>query len=265
MELWDILTSKFGQNYYRVFTNINTTGGTYDYQLPYDIKDLQTVDAPINASAGIYWTILPFTDRDRNSYSNPTAISLPYAWTNLRYQLQGQNLAFMPQTATLPSFFRISYTPAAPILVQTLPTAWVASTVYAAGSFCTATYTVNGNSVTQVFLALNGGISGTTQPTFNIPGTTTDGTGSNQITWVYKGPSTLFATSFDGISGWEDYVIIDAALKCAAKQEQDCSVFMAQKQALMQRIEWASANRQGSDPIVAPYGWGHNGDSGNGT
>ena len=160
--------------------------------------------------------------------------------------------------------FRISYTPAAPILVQTLPTAWVASTVYAAGSFCTATYTVNGNSVTQVFLALNGGISGTTQPTFNIPGTTTDGTGSNQITWVYKGPSTLFATSFDGISGWEDYVIIDAALKCAAKQEQDCSVFMAQKQALMQRIEWASANRQGSDPIVAPYGWGHNGDSGNG-
>lgn len=50
----------------------------------------------------------------------------------------------------------------------------------------------------------------------------------------------------DGISGWTEYVIVDAAIKCMAKEESDPSVFMAQKQALIQRIQSAAENRDAS-------------------
>ncbi len=47
----------------------------------------------------------------------------------------------------------------------------------------------------------------------------------------------------DGISGWTEYVIIDAAIKALQKQESDCTVLGVQKAAILQRIEDAAANR----------------------
>lgn len=216
------------------------------------------MDIPLNN--GLYQAILPFTDRDRNRLQYVQPISTPYSFANLRYQLQGDTISFKPQTANLPGSFQFGYIQQVPILVQTMPTAWVASTLYTAGQFVTFNFTINGNVITQVFLCLVGGVSGSTAPSWNVPvqGTQPNNTQDNTVSWFYKAPLTSFATGFDGISGWEDYVIIDAALKCAAKQEMDCSVFIAQKQAMMQRIEWAAANRTASDPMVAPAGWGHN-------
>ncbi len=47
----------------------------------------------------------------------------------------------------------------------------------------------------------------------------------------------------DGISGWTEYVIIDAAIKAMQKEESDCQVLGVQKAAIIQRIEDAAANR----------------------
>lgn len=47
----------------------------------------------------------------------------------------------------------------------------------------------------------------------------------------------------DGISGWTEYVIIDAAIKAMQKEESDVSALGVQKAAIIQRIEDASANR----------------------
>jgi hypothetical protein len=47
----------------------------------------------------------------------------------------------------------------------------------------------------------------------------------------------------DGISGWTEYVIIDAAIKAMQKEESDCTVLGVQKAAIIQRITDASANR----------------------
>lgn len=74
----------------------------------------------------------------------------------------------------------------------------------------------------------------------------------------------------DSISGWEEYIIADVAIKAFTKQESDPSVFIAQKQALLKRIEEAGENR---DPGEATHvsdskslnylgGWGNNGDGG---
>lgn len=52
----------------------------------------------------------------------------------------------------------------------------------------------------------------------------------------------------DGISGWTEYVIIDAAIKAMQKEESDTSVLMMQKQALMKRIEESASNRDAGQP-----------------
>ena len=54
----------------------------------------------------------------------------------------------------------------------------------------------------------------------------------------------------DGISGWTEYMIVDAAIKCMQKEESDASVLMAQKQGLIARIEAAAANRDAGNPAV---------------
>lgn len=51
-----------------------------------------------------------------------------------------------------------------------------------------------------------------------------------------------------GVSGWSDYVIVDAAIRAKEKQEDDCSVLMMQKQGLMKRIEDSAMNRDAGQP-----------------
>lgn len=53
--------------------------------------------------------------------------------------------------------------------------------------------------------------------------------------------------TFDGVSGWEEYIILDAAIKALNKEESDTSILLAQKQALIQRIEAAAGNRSAGD------------------
>ena len=52
----------------------------------------------------------------------------------------------------------------------------------------------------------------------------------------------------DGVSGWEEYIIVDAARKILLKEESDTSFLLAEKQALLTRIESAAENRNASDP-----------------
>lgn len=63
--------------------------------------------------------------------------------------------------------------------------------------------------------------------------------------WYYPRLTTLLQDNdvMDGISGWEEYVIIDAAIKALRKEESDVSVLAAQKMAMIQRIEGSAQNR----------------------
>jgi hypothetical protein len=54
----------------------------------------------------------------------------------------------------------------------------------------------------------------------------------------------------DGLSGWLEYVIVDAAMKALSKEESDVSIFMARKQGLIQRIEAAAENRDIGNPMT---------------
>ncbi len=69
----------------------------------------------------------------------------------------------------------------------------------------------------------------------------------------------------DGVSGWTEYIIVDAAIKALQKEESDISALMVQKQALIKRIEDSAMNRDAGQPdtISASRTWGQrNGGSG---
>ena len=56
------------------------------------------------------------------------------------------------------------------------------------------------------------------------------------------------ADEVQGVSGWTEYIIIDAAIKCMQKEESDVSVLMAQKVAMKQRIDSIADNRDAGMP-----------------
>lgn len=76
------------------------------------------------------------------------------------------------------------------------------------------------------------------------------------------------SSTFDGVSGWTEYVITDAAIKCMQKEESDVTVLAMQKAAIIQRIEAAAENRDAgfpktvSDVSYSQYEWPYGSGSG---
>jgi hypothetical protein len=64
--------------------------------------------------------------------------------------------------------------------------------------------------------------------------------------------TTLSADSdtVDGISGWTEYIICDAAIKCMQKEESDVSVLAAEKASLIKRIQEMSFSRDSANPAT---------------
>ena len=58
--------------------------------------------------------------------------------------------------------------------------------------------------------------------------------------------------TFDGINGWEDYVILDGCIKVLAKEESDVSVYAAQLARMQARIDALKTDR---DAVAAPRIW----------
>lgn len=175
-ELYDLLVSKFGDNYYvaPVYT-FQTNGTDYQYALPTnpEVYKLLGVDLALSGTTDSFVTIRPFEFIDRNRYAVPNFQSF-YGLTNLRYRLNGDKIWFTP-------------TPAAGQRIRL----WY------------------------------------------IPRMTTLATDNDVV---------------DGISGWTEYIIVDAAIKAMQKEESDVSALMAQKQMLIQRINAMAEGRDAGSP-----------------
>jgi hypothetical protein len=175
-ELYDLLVSKYGDNYYVAPAYTITTNGTDDqYALPTSplLYKLLGVDLGLSNTSDSYVTIRPFEFIDRNRYAVPNFQSF-YGLTNLRYRLNGDKIWFTPIPAANQRI-RLWYIPR------------------------------------MTTLALD-----------------TD--------------------TVDGVSGWTEYIICDAAMKCMQKEESDVSVLMAEKQMLIRRIEAMAESRDVGSP-----------------
>ena len=70
-----------------------------------------------------------------------------------------------------------------------------------------------------------------------------------RLWYIPRVPTLLQDTDIlDGISGWTEYVITDAAIKALQKEESDVTVLAAQKMMLKQRIEETAINRDVGQP-----------------
>lgn len=54
----------------------------------------------------------------------------------------------------------------------------------------------------------------------------------------------------DGVSGWEEFIVTDAAIACLGKEESDTSLLERERAGLVQRIEAAAENRDTGGPFT---------------
>lgn len=68
--------------------------------------------------------------------------------------------------------------------------------------------------------------------------------------WWYVPKATTMSSdtdTIDGVNGWEEYVVIDAAIKCLVKEESDISALQLAKNEIKRRIDEAALNRDAGE------------------
>ena len=162
-ELYDLLVSRFGNDYYFSEDTITLVSGQIEYDLPSDFYKMVGVDLQLSAS-GERLTMKPFmfVERNRDQEFDPYR----------RYRIVGNTFRLMESSTNVTSggIITLYYIPAPTILTDD-------------------------------------------------------------------------ADTFDGISGWEEYVIIDAAIKMRVKEETDTKDLELAKQRMIQRINDSADNR----------------------
>ena len=275
-ELYDILIQKFG-NDYDVATpfQITTDGINYLFALPTDFYKLLGVDLQLAGTPDGWLTLKPFMFIERNKYAFPNLQSVAGMRANIQYRLNANNLWLTP-LPTAGQVLQLWYVPR-PITLSDTGTITLNNVV------ATNTITINGSTFTAVVsgavgaqfnvgitdsatatnlsLALfdaNPPLAGISQSATNNVITLTVAAGS--VSWsgsgtfafalpdVAAGVPAKWGSQVDGVSGWEEYIVCDSAIKMTQKEESDCSILLAQKAALLARIEAAAENRDAGSP-----------------
>ncbi len=248
-ELYDKLVSAYGNDYYVATTYSFNTGNGQMYPLPdgtpaftndqggvaQKFYKLLGVDLQYSASPSGYISLRRFEMIERNKYAYPNTAINWNGYSNLRYRLEGNNLFLIP-VPTSGQAARIWYIPAPTNLQFTLT--------------CSASYNTNIfslNDTTGITPGMNAFVTSNQQT-----GLIVQSVGANTVTVVGSITSNCVNTpvsfyddssSFDGISGWEDYIIISAAIKAKVKQEDDVSALASQLLDISQRIDAMAEGR----------------------
>lgn len=169
-ELYDLIISCYGTDYYVDSDTFTMVGNTDAYALPTGFYQLLGVDMVISGDNSV--SLKPFMFQERNAYKNYPA----NAWQGIgyRYHLRGDYIVFQPVPTTT-NTIKIWYIPLAQIL-------------------------------------------------------------SNDSDEV------------KGVNGWEEYVIIDAAIKMTLKQEGNVEELYRSKNDMISRIKQMADNRDSGFP-----------------
>jgi hypothetical protein len=237
-ELYDLLVSAYGNEY---FINnplspyqFQTTNAQY-YAFPADMYKLINVDLQYNSAPNGWVSLRRFEEADRNKYLNPNTAVNFLGYSNLRYRISGNFLELVPVPATGQTI-QLKYVPE-PTSLQFMPICSMNATTTLGVSDTTdlsVGMSVYGSGIPlgTTVTAVNAGAS---QVTLSAAATLTQ-----PIVALYFWTD---AAQMDGVSGWEEYVIIDAAIKAMIKEESDVSALAGQKAAMQARIESMAEGR----------------------
>jgi len=276
-ELYDMLVGAYGEDFYVARRASFLTVAQQDlYSLPdgvltfTDENNNPFIAAPFYKLLGVdyqlnqmnpqgYVTLKSFPFSERNRFAVPNFASF-WGFTNLRYRISGNNLYFTPIPQSGQPI-RLWYIPRPVNLV---------SQIIATSTINSVTISVTDILTPQVGMQFFGpGVPDNT--TITAVGSTTITLSNPMLSGTVNGVFKMFsyATQIDGISGWEEYPVVDAALKIMGKEESDVSNLTLRKEALKKRIQDIAANR---DPgtaartadVSATSNWDNGGEGNNG-
>lgn len=247
-ELYDLLISAYGNDYYVATQYQFNVTSNQQYPLPngtptyrnvngttaQKFYKLLGVDLQYNASPSGWVTIKRFEFIERNKYLYPNTATNFNGYTNMRYRISGDNIFLIP----IPSsgqLVQLWYAPAPTSLQFMLPCG--TSTGSTSVTLSDTTGLSTGMNVSGLGVQPNSTISTLTSTSFTLSLPATSGNASSILSMWNDN------TVMEGIAGWEEYIVLDMAIKCQIKQEFDFTGFAGQKQAMMARIEAMAEGR----------------------
>ena len=233
-ELYNLICENFNEDYFTTGYTFTLTSGTDTYDLPSDFYKSRGVDLVVTSTESVPLRRYNWAQRTRNSL---TVYARDY-----RYRIQKGSIVFTPTPSTGDSI-KLWYIPSPKRLLSKDTTAITrgTNTMWTTGSH----EFVVGDTITgQNFLATD----------YNVDQTVT-AVGANTVTTDLNSAGLSDPTSygtiesrFDFYSGWDEYLIIDSAIKMVIKEEGDPTPLLLQKKQLNDRIITESQNRDAGEP-----------------
>lgn len=270
-ELYDLLVATF-DDYYLTSVTINLSANQELYPLPSDFYKVLGVDLDTTANFNnpISLRAFSFADRNRNSfYGNVVSAQI----VDLQYHVQGQTIRFIPNPigsgvvkvwyiptarklkplstdSNKPNGFSYSFTDSA--VSTSADTVNIANHGYRLGDRINFS-NVGGALPTPISSGTDLYALPVTDNTFRISASVSDAHENVYLDITSaSGGGTHYINDdqdkFDGVNGYEEFVIWDVAMRLKAKEESDVSVEMAEKQRLIRRIQESATQRDVGEP-----------------
>lgn len=275
--LYDLLIAAYGNDYYVAAAYQFSLTNSQSYSMPDGSTNFRDINGNIaakfykllgldlqyQASPNGWVTLKNFQFIERNKYAYPNTTTNWNGYSNLRYKIQGDALYIVPIPAQ-GQLAQAWYAPAPTNLQFRLP-AYTNSGSNVIGSMTDTTGLTVGMNISSNFIQ---GI---------IPANSTiTAVGSTTVTMSNSAQSTQSATIFsawndatlmEGISGWDQFVIIDAARKAMSKTEFDASDMKQERDAMLGEIQAMAEARDAGQAfhvsdVLGANAWGCDDDMG---
>ena len=233
-ELYNLIIENFNEDYFTTSHSFSLTSGTDSYSLPSDFYKSRGVDLVVTSTESVPLRRYNWAERTRNSV---TVRARDY-----RYRIQKGSIIFTPLPSTNDSI-KIFYIPDPRKLESVTPSGVTRGT--------TTTYTVSSHSFVADDVV---NVSGFLADDYNSQQTVQSVTSTTIVTDLNSSalsdPTVIGTVEsvFDFYSGWDEYVIIDSAIKMLLKEEADVTALLLQKNQLRERIITESQNRDAGEP-----------------
>lgn len=249
-ELYDKLVAAYGNDYYIAQPYQFSLTGSQFYPLPDGsttylsangstapaFYKLCGVDLQYSGSPSGWVSLRNFNWVDRNKYAYPNTTVNINGYSNLRYRISDNSLWLIPIPATS-QLAQLWYVPE-PTSIQFSPSCALTSSSASVTAVDVGGLSV-GMSVYGTGIPLGTSILAINTTTRVITLSAAATVTSPYATVTFWVDSTLI----DGIAGWEEYVIIDAAIKAQIKQENDITGLSAQLQKMSGRLDSMAEGR----------------------
>lgn len=246
--LYDMLIAAYGNEYFVAPLFQFTVGSSQYYPLPDGtlttiggtspapaLYKLIGVDLQYSGAPNGWVTMERFEEIQRNQFAWPnTAVNL-LGITNLKYRISGTNIEFIPVPMS-GQVVQLKYIPV-PTSLQFMPTCSITNTSTAVTTTDTGDLAV-GMNVYGTGIPSGATISAIGSATAFTLSAAATATNTTAILSCWTD-----AVTFNGISGWEEYVIIDAAIKALVKQQQPVEDLSLQKAQMVKDIESMAEGR----------------------